>query len=271
MRCYLIIFAFVVAFSMATASQAAPKGATPAPKTPPPSQDEQLYRNATFGFRYKVPYGWVERTEEMREPAEPKTDAANGPEASSSSSNSDSSNSGSSNSGSSNSGSSNSGSSNSGSSNSGSSNSKAASQYKSESHKSANNKSANLSDVLLAVFERPPQATGDSVNSAVVIASESAAVYRGLKKAEDFLGPLTELITAQGFKPKGDPSVLEIDARELVRADFSKQLTDKLVMYQSTLVLLAKGQLVSFTFVAGSEDEVDDLIEGLRFGSPKSR
>lgn len=251
MRCYLIIFAFVVAFSMATASQAAPKGATPAPKTPPPSQDEQLYRNATFGFRYKVPYGWVERTEEMREPAEPKTDAANGPEASSSSSNSDSSNSGSSN--------------------SSSSNSKAASQYKSESHKSANNKSANLSDVLLAVFERPPQATGDSVNSAVVIASESAAAYRGLKKAEDFLGPLTELTTAQGFKPKGDPSVLEIDARELVRADFSKQLTDKLTMYQSTLVLLAKGQLVSFTFVAGSEDEVDDLIEGLRFGSPKSR
>jgi hypothetical protein len=235
MRCYFMICVFVVAFSIASASQPAPKGATPAPKAPP-SQDEQLYRNPMFGFRYKIPYGWVERTEEMREPTESKADAAEGPEASASSSNSSS------------------------------SNSKATSR-----NKSANNKSANLSDVLLAVFERPPQATADSVNSAVVIASEAAAAYRGLKKAEDFLGPLTELTTAQGFKPKGDPSVLEIDARELVRADFSKQLTDKLVMYQSTLVLLAKGQLVSFTFVAGSEDEVDDLIEGLRFGSPKSR
>jgi hypothetical protein len=234
MRCYFIIFAFVVAFSMAAASQTAPKNAMPAPKAPP-SQDAQLYRNTSFGFRYKIPYGWVERTEEMREPAESKADSADGPETNSNSTFS-------------------------------SSNSKAASG-----HKSANNKSGNLSDVLLAVFERPPQATGDSVNSAVVIASESAAAYRGLKKAEDFLGPLTELTTAQGFKPKGDPSVVEIDARELVRADFSKQLTDKLTMHQSTLVLLAKGQLVSFTFVAGSEDEVDDLIEGLRFGSPKSR
>jgi hypothetical protein len=41
-------------------------------------------------------------------------------------------------------------------------------------------------------------------------------------------------------------------------------------MYQTTLVLLAKGRIVSFTFVAGSEDEVDDLIEGLRFGSHKA-
>ena len=236
MRYHFIIFVFVVAFSIAAASQTVPKGAAPVSKAPPAQQDEQLYRNPMFGFRYKIPYGWVERTEEMREPAESKADAAEGPEASASSSNSSS------------------------------SNSKATSR-----NKSANNKSANLSDVLLAVFERPPQATADSVNSAVVIASEAAAAYRGLKKAEDFLGPLTELTTAQGFKPKGDPSVLEIDARELVRADFSKQLTDKLVMYQSTLVLLAKGQLVSFTFVAGSEDEVDDLIEGLRFGSPKSR
>ncbi len=36
-------------------------------------------------------------------------------------------------------------------------------------------------------------------------------------------------------------------------------------MHQSTLILLAKGQIVSFTFIAGSEDEIDDLIEGLHF------
>ena len=230
---YFFIFALVVGWSLAGASQTA-RPATP--RRSNVTQDEQLYRNATFGFSYKIPYGWVERTEEMREPAaEPKADSGEASGASASSSNS-----------------------------------KAASRNKSGSEKSTKNKSVNLSDVLLAVFERPPQAEGESVNSAVVIASETAAAYPGLKKAEDFLGPLTELTAAQGFKVKGDPAIVEIDARELVRADFLKPLTGKLNMYQTTLVLLAKGQVVSFTFVAGSEDEVDELIEGLRFGSPKA-
>jgi hypothetical protein len=123
--------------------------------------------------------------------------------------------------------------------------------------------------VLLAVFARPPQAAGDGVNSAVVIAKEHAAAYPGVKTAEDFLGPLTELTTAQGFKVEGDPAGLTIDARELVRVDFSRPLTEKLTMCQSTLVLLAKGQIVSFTFVAGNKDEIDDLLDGLRFGNPK--
>ena len=38
--------------------------ATPAPK---PAEEAQLYRNTTFGFRYKIPYGWVDRTKELRE------------------------------------------------------------------------------------------------------------------------------------------------------------------------------------------------------------
>ena len=124
-------------------------------------------------------------------------------------------------------------------------------------------------EVLLAVFARPPEATGETVNSAVVIAAESAAAYPGLKKAEDYLGPLTELTTSKGFKAEGDPSVIEIDARQLVRADFTKPLNDKLTMRQATLVLLAHGQIVSFTFIAGSEDELDDLIDNLQFGPAK--
>ena len=51
------------------------------------------------------------------------------------------------------------------------------------------------SRLLLAVFERPPEAIGDTVNSAVIIAAESAATYPGLKNAADDLGPLTELTT----------------------------------------------------------------------------
>jgi hypothetical protein len=144
---------------------------------------------------------------------------------------------------------------------------------------------AGKAEVLLAIFERPPQAAGDTVNSAVVIASESAASYPGLKKAEDYLGPLTELATSKGFKAEGEPYALEVESRQLLRADFSKPLSEKtsgvetsrveasnekLTMRQCTLVMLAKGQIVSFTFIAGSEDELDDLMDGLHFGTAKS-
>jgi hypothetical protein len=139
---------------------------------------------------------------------------------------------------------------------------------------------AGKAEVLLAIFERPPQATGDTVNSAVVIASESIASYPGLKKAEDYLGPLTELATAKGFKADGQPYALQVESRQLLRADFIKPLSvktsgvetsnDKLTMRQCTLVMLAKGQLVSFTFIAGNEDELDDLMDGLHFDAAKS-
>lgn len=126
-------------------------------------------------------------------------------------------------------------------------------------------------DVLLAIFERPPQAVGDTVNSAVVIATESGASYPGLKSAEDYLGPLTELTTAKGFKADGDPSEVTIDLRRLIRADFSRPLNEKLTMHQSTLMLLAKHQIVLFTFIADSTDGVNDLIERLSFSTSKGK
>jgi hypothetical protein len=168
------------------------------------NEDVQLYRNTAFGFRYPIPYGWVDRTKEMHEGSE-----------------------------------------------------------------------AGKAEVLFAVFERPPEATGDTINSAVVFASESVASYPGLKKAEDYLGPLMELTTSKGFAPDGEPYLLEEESRQLLRADFVKSLevkttNSKLTMRQCTLVLLAKGQIVSFTFIAGSEDEIDDLMDGLHFGATKS-
>jgi hypothetical protein len=129
---------------------------------------------------------------------------------------------------------------------------------------------AGKAEVLLAIFERPPQATGDTINSAVVIASESATSYPGLKKVEDYLGPLTELATSKGFKADGEPYALEVESRQLLRADFVKPINDKLTMRQCTLVMLAKGQIVSFTFIAGTEDELDDLMDGLHFVAAKS-
>jgi hypothetical protein len=197
---WLLLTLAAAALVVAPATQAQSKPA-PAARPATHNEDARLYRNPAFGFRYQIPYGWVDRTKEMQE---------------------------------------------------------------------GNEAGASKGEVLLAAFERPPEATGDTINSAVVIASESAASYPGLKRAEDYLGPLTELATAKGFKAEGEPYALEVESRHLLRADFTKPLevkttSAKLTMRQCTLVLLAKGQIVSFTFIAGSEDELDDLMDGLHF------
>src|SRR5207253_11289040 len=58
--------------------------------------------------------------------------------------------------------------------------------------------SGSKSLVLLSAFERPPEAAGDTVNSAVLIAAESVSSYPGLKAAEDYFRPLTEVATSRG-------------------------------------------------------------------------
>jgi hypothetical protein len=197
------------------------KPSTPAVKT---SNDPQLYRNSTFGFRYRIPYGWVDRTREMQEQdnqteGKPQSEAGKGEDTK---------------------------------------------------HETTKANRSN-GEVLLAVFERPPEAASDTVNSGVVIASESASSYPGLKGADDYLDQLDEITTARGFKPDGDPQDVTIDSHPLVRADFTKALNDKLTMYQSTLVRLEKKQIVSFTFIAGSKDEIEDLMDGLSFSTNAER
>lgn len=182
--------------SSAASSATGSKSAAPAVT---PDEEAQLYRHGVLGFRYQIPYGWVNRTKEMRA----GNDGGKG-------------------------------------------------------------------DVLLAVFEHPPEVTGDGINSAVVIAVESAAAYPRLKTVEDYFGPLTELVTAKGFKPDGDVYTVEVESRHLLRADFVKPRGVKLTMHQCTLAMLTKGQIVSFTFVAGSDEEIDELMDGLHFGAAKS-
>src|SRR5262249_60398025 len=115
--------------------------------------------------------------------------------------------------------------------------------------------------LLCAVFEPRPEDTGDSLTPAVTIAAESVATYPGLKTAGDYLGPLTELTTGKGFKVANEPYEFNVGTRTLVRGDFTKA-TGKLTMHQSSLVMLQKNFVVSFTFIGGSEDEVNELIEG---------
>jgi hypothetical protein len=177
--------------------------AAKAPSKPDPGDiTNGVYRNATFGFTYKIPSGWVDRTREMREDANEES--------------------------------------------------------------SADFNSPKKSILLLAAFERPPEASGDTVNSAVVVAAETVASYPGLRSAEQYFGPLTELTEAKGLTVVNEPYEFPVGETQLVRGDFSKPLKN-LTMRQSTLVVIEKGYIVSFTFIGGGEDEVDELVEGLSF------
>jgi hypothetical protein len=118
--------------------------------------------------------------------------------------------------------------------------------------------------VLLAAFSRPPEARAEDVNASILIAAESVAAYPGLTDAAQYFGPLSEVAKAQGFAEVGEPYEFPLGPKTPARGDFEKNVGTR-VMRQSTLVLLAHGYAVSLTFIGGTEDEVDELIEGLNF------
>ncbi len=122
--------------------------------------------------------------------------------------------------------------------------------------------------VLLAAFSRPPQAKGEEVNASIVIAAESAAAYPGLKEAAQYFGPLTEVTEAQGFKMDEDPYEIAFGTTTLVRGDFHKDVGSR-VMRQSTLVMLSRGYVVSITVIGGTDDEVEDLVDGMSFAGKR--
>ena len=124
--------------------------------------------------------------------------------------------------------------------------------------------------VLLAAFSRPPEARGEDVNASILIAAESAAAYPGLKDAAQYFGPVTEVAKAQGFEVEEEPYEFAVGTKTLVRGDFQKDVGTR-VMRQSTLVLLARGYAVSFTFIGGTEDEVEELVQGLSFGVTRAK
>lgn len=168
-----------------------------------------------FGFSYKIPFGWVERTNEMQKEAEAE---AGNPEAGAT-----------------------------------------------DSPLPTASRPAKP-ETLLAIFERPPGAPGETIDSAVVIAAEPLANYHGVKQASDYFGPITELAEQRGFKVVNEPYLFSSGAKKLVRGDFSKP-RGNLTMWQSSLVMIEKGYIVSFTFIGGDEDEVGELIGSLKFGA----
>jgi hypothetical protein len=116
--------------------------------------------------------------------------------------------------------------------------------------------------VLLAAFSRPPEARAEEVNSSILIAAECVATYPGLTDAAQYFGPLTEVAKAQGFTIDAEPYEIAVGTKILVRGDSHKNVGTR-VMHQSTLAMLSHGYAVSITLIAGTEDEIEELIDGL--------
>ncbi len=121
--------------------------------------------------------------------------------------------------------------------------------------------------VLLAAFSRPPEAAGEEINASILIAAEPLTAYPGLRDPEQYFGPLGEVAESQGLTRDTDPYEIAIGPQTLVRADFHKDVGTR-VMRQSTLVMLAHGYAISITAIAGTEDGVEELLNGLDFQGP---
>jgi hypothetical protein len=135
-----------------------------------------------------------------------------------------------------------------------------------EKAKSAQASTNSSPKVLLAAFSRPPEARAEDVNASILIAAEPAASYPGLNDAAQYFGPLTEVAKAQGFTIEEEPYEIAVGTKTLVRGDFQKDVGSR-VMHQSTLAMLSHSYAVSITIIAGTEDDVEELIDGLTFSS----
>ena len=204
--------------SSSSSAQHARKAAPSAePRLDAGSVSNGVYRNPSFGFAYKIPAGWVLRTEEMNARQDEGVPTTK--------------------------------------------------ESRAGLDRTAGGGCPHTgSCVLLAAFSRPPEARGEDVNSSVLIAAESVAAYPGLTEAAQYFGPVGEVAKAQGLEMVEDPYEGEVGTKTVVRGDYRKDVGTR-VMRQSTLVILARGYVVSFTFIGGTEDEVEELIEGLSFGA----
>ncbi len=118
--------------------------------------------------------------------------------------------------------------------------------------------------VLLAAFQRPPEANEKTVNPTMMVAAEPLTNYPGIKQAADYFDPLTEVAKNKGFTVVNEPYAFPVGPHQLVRSDFRKQ-NENVSAFQSSLVMFARGYVVSFTFIAESEDDADELVENLSF------
>ena len=184
----------------------ATKPAAPAAALDPGAVTDNVYRNKTLGLSYKIPDGWVLRTDEMNATDEQKaSDPANSAEPG--------------------------------------------------------------SKVLLAAFSRPPLAKGEDVNSSIVISAQSAAAFPGLKDVAQYFPLVVDAAKAQGFTEDEEPYEYSLGTKTVGRADFHRDKGTR-VVHQSTLALLSHGYAISIAITAGTDDEIEELVDGLNFSAP---
>lgn len=133
---------------------------------------------------------------------------------------------------------------------------------------SATSSSNAVGKVLLAAFSRPPEAKAEDVNASILIAAERVDAYPGLNNAAQYFGPLTEVAKAQGFVVDEEPYEYAVGTKTIVRGDFQKDVGSRR-MLQSSLAMLAHGYVVSMTVIGGTDDEVEELVDGLSFTATK--
>ncbi len=202
----------IAVFSLALSSAVGAQQARSAPIPKCGGLVGQVLKCTQFGFTYKVPFGWVDRTAQTQQdaPVEETTPQA------------------------------------------------APRERAGEPAQAANGR------VLLSVFEHPPEVGGSGLDPAVVIAVEQATEYPKLKTAADYFGPLADIAEQRGLKMEDGPYAFAVGAKRLVRGDFVGG-SDNAPVRQSSLVLLEKGYIVSFTFLAGSDGQIEDLMTNLTF------
>ena len=190
----------------------APKPATPLPSCGPLVQ--LVLSCPLLGFTYKVPFGWVDRTDDMNQRITadtPQDPASANPD-----------------------------------------------------DKRQTSPNTTPSKTLLAVFERPPGTEGENINSAVIIAVEERSLYPQITTAADYFGPLSDIAEKRSLKMDGDPYWFAVGGKRVARADF-RSGGEKSSVQQTSLVVLEKSYILSFTFLAGSGDEIDQLAANLTF------
>ena len=237
-RVFLIVILAASSFSAQTPARSSPASSLDAGIV-----SNGMYRNAGLGFSCKIPPGWVLRTEELN--AREESDSAakeEAPAAAPGSSGVD-----------------------------GDKRRAALGRTLPTSGQAAEGgcPHTGCGRVLLAAFSRPPDAMAEDVNSSILIVAESVAAYPGLKVAGQYFGPLGEVAKAQGFKVVNEPYDFLAGTKMVARGDFQKDVGSR-VMRQSTLVMLTRGYAVSFTFIGGTEEEVEELLAGLSFVRPAS-
>lgn len=253
--CFVFACAVVLGFAVpAQAQSSAPSASSSSTKHTPKSSApgagiaageviNGAYRNSSLALTCKIPAGWVLRTEEMN--AREESSGAAGAE--------------------------NSALSGSSAEGPGKKPGEAGLSEGSENKSSSPRGSSSAAGegearVLLAAFSRPPEARGEDVNGSIVIAAESVATYPGLTEAAQYFGPLTEVARAQGFTVDEEPYEFALGNKNVVRGDFHKDVGTR-VMRQSTLAFLWRGYAVSITVIGGTEDQVEELIDGVSFAA----